>query len=288
MVFGLFERAKTGPKMDAAKWSHEALIHTSLHDLLAYISAAPKTVPANALVSITQRLIEIIYEDETISDEERERAKRTVSSVIDATEAGFENNPEALAAYRNAYKFQIEQKRKFGIGSLGRKIANMPSEKVISELIKPEYVPLLPDLKESITGHRAEYIKSLIRDRVPAKEPFMGDFDNWLFQKIKYGNAVNTAGWLVLIGDPTAILLFNENERKALAGYLTDYESARLTLVEGGIISISRPLGFTPIPDPIMVHQFMLRSSADRNTTEVAQSVGALSSEPRTASGAAC
>ena len=81
-MLGIFGRAKAGQKLDNKKWSEEAIMRTPLHDLLHNIVEGPETIPSNAFITITQRLIEIIYEDETISDEDRERARGVVNHVI--------------------------------------------------------------------------------------------------------------------------------------------------------------------------------------------------------------
>ena len=69
--------------------------------------------------------------------------------------------------------------------------------------------------------------------------------------------------------DPTAICLFDDGERFALARYLADHEADTLALVNGGVISNTRSLGFTPIPDPLKVHQFMLLTSGNNATDPV-------------------
>jgi hypothetical protein len=250
-----FGRSKSGPE----KWSQQALNRTSLDVLVNNLLAAPPSSGAG-MANITQRLIDIICGDKKLSEEERQRGTIVLRHVIETTEKAFkdQNLLEGYNAYRCAWKSQM----------LGYKLKTLPPEKHIDEFIKAENVEVLPSFPQQILNNRVAYIKSLLRDRIPAKEPPTEDSGELLHHKIKYGNAVHTAGWLVLIRDPTAIYLFNENERKALARYLIDYESARRVLVDSKIISISTSLNFTPIPEPSLLQQIMLRSSADKNTAD--------------------
>ena len=187
--------------------------------------------------------------------------------VIRDTEKAFEGDASRLSAYRAAYQQQLEYAKKFGVGSLAQRIVDLPSDKVISEIIKIENASELANLpREVVERTRAECVRALLRDRILTKQPLGAQLDEWLCLKIKHGNAVNIAGWLVLMNDPTATFLFTADERRVLGNYVRDYENARRMLAENEVIAISRPLSFRPIPDPTMVFQFMLRSSMEENT----------------------
>ena len=72
----------------------DVLMQTSLHDLFNKLITLPhESIPAAALIHATERLIDIIFQNENISDEDRDRAKKVLSTVIGATEKAFENNP---------------------------------------------------------------------------------------------------------------------------------------------------------------------------------------------------
>ena len=191
------------------------------------------------------------------------------------TEEGFAQDPKALETYQKAYTTHIQAGRQFGIGSLAWKISRVPNSRVVSDIIDRNNAHLLADFpKEKIAERRSECIQALIRDRVPATVDANADIDSFVMQKLKHANGVNTIGWPVLTGDPTAIWLLSDEKKCTLSRYLVDYESARELLVKLQVISISRPLNFTPLPDPSMVLEFMLRTSAERNSAETEPSRG--------------
>lgn len=272
-MLGLLKSRPT--TINLARTSREAIEAASAQQILDAFGNVKDNIPSRVMSRVTQRLLTIVFEDERATERDREIASRLVCEVIKTTEAAFQQHPEGLKAYQQAYSAQIQNRRQFGIRSLAYKIAHVPNDQVCAEFIKRENGALLADFpRKLIESARIECIKELIRDRVPAKSSFEDDVETWLFQKIKHANAVNTAGWLLLTGDPTAMYLFTSEESKVIARYLVDYEKARLLLVELGVISISLPLSFTPLPDPSMLSQFMLQSSVERNAAEAEPSRG--------------
>ena len=55
-------------------------------------------------------------------------------------------------------------------------------------------------------------IQALLRNRIPVDAPPIEQIDERIVQKIRHGNAVNIAGLLMLLNDPTAVFLFTGNE----------------------------------------------------------------------------
>jgi hypothetical protein len=272
MVFGLFGKAKPAG-LDLK--NREAVNRASPQQILDAFQNVKESLPSRAMVDVTRRCIDIIYEDQSATQEDRRFASVILEHVVKVTEKAFAQDPKGLKAYQNAYTTHIQQGPQFGIGSLAWKISRLPNDQVVSEIIDRNNARLLPDFpKEKISEARSECIRALIRDRVPAKVDANMDIESVVMQRLKHGNGVNTIGWLVLTRDPMAIWLLSDEEKRMLSRYLVDYESARELLVGLGVISISRTLNFTPIPDPLMVLQFMLQSSAERNSAEIEPSRG--------------
>jgi hypothetical protein len=272
MVFGLFGRAKPAG-LDLK--NPEAVNRASPQQIFDAIGNVKESVPSGAMVDVTRRCIDIIYADESVTHEDRHVASVILEHVVKMVEKVFAQNPEALKAYQNAYTNHIQDGRRFGVGSLAWKISRLQDNQKVSEIIDRNNAHLLADFpKEQIAEARSECIRALIRDRVPAKVDANADIDTFVMQKLKHANGVNILGWLVLTRDPTAIWLLSDEEKRTLSRYLIDYESARELLVQLQVISISRPLNFTPIPDPSMVVEVMLLSSAERNAAETEPSRG--------------
>src|SRR6476620_8467249 len=272
MVFGLFGRAKPAG-LDLK--NPEAVNRASPQQIFDAIGNVKESVPSGAMVDVTRRCIDIIYADESVTHEDRHVASVILEHVVKMVEKVFAQNPEALKAYQNAYTNHIQDGRRFGVGSLAWKISRLQDNQKVSEIIGRNNAHLLADFpKEQIAEARSECIRALIRDRVPAKVDANADIDTFVMQKLKHANGVNILGWLVLTRDPTAIWLLSDEEKRTLSRYLIDYESARELLVQLQVISISRPLNFTPIPDPSMVVEVMLLSSAEPNAAETEPSRG--------------
>jgi hypothetical protein len=117
-MFGFFGR-KTGiQKYDLSKWKEGALDSATFRELLAALQARPPSVAANTMVDLTKRIIEIVYQDGSLAEEERDQARRLADAIIQDTEMAFAGNEKGLNAYRVAYQEQLRSMRQFGIGSL--------------------------------------------------------------------------------------------------------------------------------------------------------------------------
>jgi hypothetical protein len=270
-MFKLFGSKDAKVKFDISRWKKGDLEKASvaeIADILKQpIPPSVPSVPISFMAELTKRLLEIVYEDESVTQEERHQASVLAPIVIQTTEKGLDD-PSALAKYQAAYRGKLEYAQKWGIGTLNRKLLRLPADQVFSEVVKREYAAQLHSVPSDILGKaRPEFIKALLRDRRPNQEYFNKDqTEDRLFQKIVHGNAVNTAGWLVLLKDPTALYFFSTGEQKIIGNYLNDHERAHLLLVDIGVVSVSKPLSFTPIPEPKMVSELMFHSSLDENT----------------------
>jgi hypothetical protein len=269
-MFNIFRKSKCKDL-----WSQQYLQNISFSELNANWAHITPDIINRSYLDITRRLVDIIFDQPDLTVDEVARAKSLLTYIIDGIESGFSNNPVALQNYRAAYNSHIQHRKSFGRGSLYEKVKDLPSDsQKIDVIISKDNAHLLLDFPDDLKNKfRISFIKALIRDRVPAKQAdsaLSEDADAFLFQKIKYANAVNTAGWLIITKDQTALFLFNEIEKHALGEYLFNYDNARKVLVDGQIISNTRCLSFTPIPDPASVHAYMFSTSAaKRDTAEV-------------------
>lgn len=274
-MFNIFRKEKVSKDKVTDLWSRDHIEKISFAELNTNWTHITPDIINRSYVDLTRRLIDIIFDQSDLTADELARAKSMLTYIIDGIESGFSNNPVALHNYRTAYNLHIQDKKSFGRGSLYEKIKDLPSDaQKIDVIINKGNAYLLPDLPADIKAKfRISFLKALFRDRVPVRQAdsaCLEDTDEFIFKKLRYDNAVNTAGWLIITKDPTAIALFDQNEKYVLGGYLFNYDSARKVLVDGQLISNTRCLGFTPTPDPASVHAYMFSTSATkRDNAEV-------------------
>jgi hypothetical protein len=94
--------------------------------------------------------------------------------------------------------------------------------------------------------------------------------DDLAVSSLKTSNAVVTAGWLVIIRDPTAMWALTSEEILELGKYLDDYDRARARLVALDVIRHDQNVSLSPTPEPKLIHDLMLQSAADGSTREAA------------------
>jgi hypothetical protein len=232
----------------------------------------PPAFTANSAQAISRRLIDIACFDENVEMEKRERALVLEEVLWKDIENALKSHPDVLKTMREARETHMEHARVGGVFSLMRKIRHTPPDRVISEIISLKNASLLPNFpKEPLAEQRGHIIRELLRDR--ALSQVTQDWvkkDEGAISSLKTANAVATAGWLVLIRDPTAMWAFASDERLELGKYLDDYERARSKLVALGVIQPSQSPTVSPTPEPRLIHDLMLQSAADGTTRDAA------------------
>ena len=200
MVFGLFGKAKP---LGLDLKNREAVSRASAQQIVHAFQNVEDSLPSRAMSDVARRCIDIIYMDESATQEDRRFASVILEQVVKEMEKAYAEDREGLKVYQNAFATHIQYGRQFGIGSLASKIGRVPKDQVVSEIIDRNNAHLLPNFpkEQFAAATRSEWIRALIRDRVPTKVETNADIDLFvpeLMQKLKHGNAVNIIGWLVL------------------------------------------------------------------------------------------
>ena len=230
----------------------------------------PAAFTVNSGQAISRRLIDIACFDEGVDPQLRERALMLESALWKSVEDALQSQPEDLKIRREAREMHLEHGRQAGVFSLMHKIKQVPSDRVVSEIISLKNAALLENFpKDGLSNQREYVIRELLRDRALREITQVSAQDEgWLVSSLRLSNAVVTAGWLVLIRDPTAVWAFTTEERLSLGKYLDDYERGRTKLISLGVIETGASVSLSPPPEPRLLHDLLVQSAGEGRTRE--------------------
>jgi hypothetical protein len=234
----------------------------------------PAAFDASSAQAFSRRFIDIACFDENVDLETRKRALVLEDVLWKSIEDAVKANPEALKSRRDARDSHLNQARVCGVFSLMHKIRDIPPERVVSEIISLNNASLLPNFpKEPLAEQIGHIVREILRDRATSEvtQAWVRSAEGAV-SSLKVANAVVTAGWLVLVRDPTAVWALASGERLELGKYLDDYDRARSRLITLGVIKPRESLSFSPTPEPRLIHDLILQSAADGTTRDAASS----------------
>ena len=218
----------------------EKMPYEELRSYMVQTVEAKKTGPMRQLTAFQRRLFEIALWNNHVPAEHRNEALRLAESLTVDIEAAAADNPQFLEAVREATKFMV------GHAPYGRLFwlieeNKVPSDQTPSFIVRPEHSHLVRGYFEDTSGAPPEAIHDLkrdlllelISDRRPAQTK----------------NAVLILHGLALAREATLEALLEDPELAVFRNAHKDYNSARRTLVDLGVIPNEvRGMSFDPAP----------------------------------------
>ena len=209
----------------------------SLQDILLLSNQTNEAINTRTMSMLVSRLLDIIYTERDLSEEDQEKAIIIYEALVKDVEAGLDPYPDGLAKFNEAHEYQIDHLKNVGRWSLSWKVAvpGMSEDEILSIMVDPANGDLIPRFINTIddiwTDLKPKVIKRLILDRYREGET----------------NAVFILAGLVNLSDTTAKNVLNINEKLALLNASIDYKSARQVLVNYKLLAdISMALPFEP------------------------------------------
>ena len=220
-------------------------------EIINFIKNKKESIHTKELINCLKRLYEIALWDNHVPDQKREMALQLTDAIMQDLEESLTDNPDALAAIKEANKSMIENTRIIGYGSLSWKIneESIPSEDIVAYAMRPEHRHLVPDFlttmrEENLENCKREFVKQIILSE---------DYEGM--------NAVIIIHGLAAKGDKAVAALLTPTEFNALLNVPTDYTAGRNVLVSLGLLpkeSGARP--FKPLSEAKGLVAYMIKS----------------------------
>lgn len=218
----------------------------SFEEIITFIQndESVKLRNARSMGHLSCRLLDLVYMERDVSDDNQQKAFVLYESTIKDLEAGLAHNENGLAALKNAQEAHFETIRNFGRGSLSWEISTpgLTDDEIYSRVIDPENSHLIPRFTSNLSAvwepMKPNVIKKIIRERRRNGE----------------SNAVLIAAGLITGSDPVAWNIFTPSERKDLQNAALNYDTARQVLVKYKILpETSKALPFDPRVDKDLI-----------------------------------
>jgi len=213
----------------------EELEPLKFEELLKRVQALPATVPSGTMTAFTRRFLTLGLADHHVPQEQRLQALKMAEMLTQQLEAVFANQPETIAALKQANDGMYEIARTLGVGSLAWILDenSVPPDQYIASAMKPEYRHLVPNFLEALGPEGlAKSKKAMVHQLI-------------LQSDYKSKNAVLILHGLAAKGDKAAAAIFDADEYAALLAVPREYAKGRHVLVGLGLLPIesgARPI----------------------------------------------